>query len=108
MRGRRERVERCVPSIERRAASTVAATAIQLRNVVFENADIGVVLDGTSFVTVQNVTFTSSRPKSASHPYFGGKGVWMKGAYDCLVRDFHFRARFRYEIVTSYFSVGNV
>jgi hypothetical protein len=31
-----------------------------------------------------------------------------QGAFDCLVRDFRFATRFRYEIVTSYFAVGNV
>lgn len=116
---------------------------------VFENADIGIVLDGASFVTIQNVTFNSARPRSTAHPYYGGKGIWLKarargrahafflqhrtqrarmqssprlltafsqrlpntspqGTFDCLVRDFRFNARFRYEIVTSYFAVGNV
>jgi hypothetical protein len=45
---------------------------------VFENADIGLVMDGTSFNTVQNVTFTSTRPVNATAPYAGGKGIWLK------------------------------
>ncbi|KIZ02519.1 hypothetical protein MNEG_5438 [Monoraphidium neglectum] len=79
-----------------------------ITNVVFENADLGIILDGCSFNTVQNVTFTSARPTNPLNPYYGGKGVWLKGAFDCLVRDFRFATRFRYEIVTSYFAVGNV
>lgn len=50
----------------------------QIRNVVFENADIGIILDGSSFVTIQNVTFNSARPPHPNHPYSGGKGIWMK------------------------------
>jgi hypothetical protein len=46
--------------------------------VAFENADIGIVMDGASFNTIDNVTFTSGRPRSAAHPYFGGKGIWLK------------------------------
>ncbi|GBF90605.1 hypothetical protein Rsub_03177 [Raphidocelis subcapitata] len=79
-----------------------------VRNVVFENADIGIIMDGASFNTIQNVTFNSARPKHALHPYYGGKGIWLKGTYDCLVRSFFFNTRFRYEIATSYFAVGNV
>ena len=31
-----------------------------------------------------------------------------QGTFDCLVRSFFFTTRFRYEIATSYFAVGNV
>jgi hypothetical protein len=55
-----------------------APSLTQIRNVVIENADIGIIMDGTSFNTVQNVTFTTARPKHDLHPYFGGKGIWMK------------------------------
>lgn len=52
----------------------------QISNVVFENADLAIAMDGCSFNTVQNVTFTSTRPKAATHPYFGGKGIWLKAS----------------------------
>lgn len=50
----------------------------QIRNVVIENADMGIVMDGTSFNTIQNVTFTSSQPTHPDHSYYGGKGIWLK------------------------------
>ena len=47
-------------------------------NVVFENADIGVVFDQSSSSTVQNVTFVSSRPTSAAQPLQGNTGIMVK------------------------------
>ena len=32
----------------------------------------------------------------------------LQGTFDCLVREFRFTTRYRYELVTSYFAVGNV
>ena len=51
---------------------------LQIRNVVIENAEIGITLDTASFFTVENVTFVSKRPKHKSHPYKGSKGIWLK------------------------------
>ncbi|KAI8466265.1 MAG: hypothetical protein J3K34DRAFT_460951 [Monoraphidium minutum] len=79
-----------------------------IRNVVFENADLGIVMDGCSFNTISNVTFLSTRPRSDAHPYYGGKGIWLKGTFDNLVTDFRFATRFRYDLVVSYFATGNV
>ena len=53
-------------------------THAQISNVVFENADIAIIMDSCSFNTIQNVTFTSVRPKSPLHSFYGGKGVWLK------------------------------
>ncbi|KIY99225.1 hypothetical protein MNEG_8737, partial [Monoraphidium neglectum] len=80
-----------------------------ISNVVFENAEIGVILDTTSFVTVSNVTFTSSRPRSSgAHPYTGAKGIWLKGAFDCLVEGFRFETDLAQELAVSSMSAGNV
>jgi hypothetical protein len=62
----------------------ITIQTLQISNVVFENAEIGVILDTTSFVTVSNVTFTSSRPRSSgAHPYTGAKGIWLKVGEAC-------------------------
>jgi hypothetical protein len=49
-----------------------------VRNVVFENAELGVSFDSGSFNGVENVTFRSTRPTDAAMPYTGGRGIWNK------------------------------
>lgn len=49
-----------------------------VRNVVFENAELGVAFDTASFNTVDNITFTSTRPTTAGNPYTGAYGIWLK------------------------------
>eukprot|EP00879_Flechtneria_rotunda_P032519 GHRR01035736.1.p1 GENE.GHRR01035736.1~~GHRR01035736.1.p1 ORF type:complete len:835 (+),score=148.35 GHRR01035736.1:180-2684(+) len=79
-----------------------------LKNVVFENAEFGVAFDSGSFNTVENVTFMSTKPTSASNPYTGTRGIWNKGTFDNLINGFFFKTRLKYELSTSYFALGNV
>ena len=43
-----------------------------------DRADLGIGIDGGSFMTIQNVTFTSTRPTNATYPWTGNKGIWLK------------------------------
>ncbi|KAF8072832.1 hypothetical protein HT031_000492 [Scenedesmus sp. PABB004] len=49
-----------------------------VRNVVFENAELGVVFDSGAFNSVENVTFTSTRPVTPAAPFTGTRGIWNK------------------------------
>lgn len=49
-----------------------------MKNVVFDNAELGVAFDSASFNTVDNVTFTSTRPTDTVQPYTGSHGIWLK------------------------------
>ena len=90
-----------------------ATSHSHVSNVVFENADFGVSMDSCSFNTIQNVTFISNRPTApgatgVGSPLKGSKGIWLKGTFDVLVKDFNFRTNFKYEVLLSYFAMGNV
>lgn len=54
-----------------------AAAHSWVKNVVFENAELGVAFDTCSFNTVDNVTFTSVRPTDGIK-YTGSYGIWLK------------------------------
>jgi parallel beta-helix repeat protein len=90
-----------------------ATSHSHISNVVFENADFGVSMDSCSFNTIQNVTFISNRPtapgtNAMASTYKGSKGIWLKGTFDVLVKDFSFTKNYKYELLLSYFALGNV
>lgn len=68
-------------------------------------ADLGVVVDASSFFTVNNLQLGVTRPRGA---YDGTWGVWLKNAADVLVTRFNISAVFTQDISVQAVQVSTV
>lgn len=79
-----------------------------VKNVVFENAELGVAFDSGSFSNIENVTFRSTRPTNATIPFTGSRGLWLKATFDCVIHNFRMETPLAYDILLSAWATGNV
>lgn len=78
-----------------------------VRNVRLKNADSGIFLSHSVFITIDGVVIESDREADMRSKAQGHHGVVL-GSTDSLCTNFDFRAKYIHDVTVSYGSVGNV